>query len=121
MSATYVQRGDRIDHTPSSAVSAGDIVVQGSLVGIATEDLEANKKGSLAVEGVFDIDKENVAFSVGDDVYYDEEHGLAFAGQGVYLGKCVAAAAADDDTVKVKLVPQEAAVSGTATGTGTGA
>jgi predicted RecA/RadA family phage recombinase len=36
--ATYVQHGDSIDHTPGAAVAAGDVVVQGELVGMAKLD-----------------------------------------------------------------------------------
>jgi len=121
MSATYVQTGDTIDYTPAADVSAGDVVVQGTLVGVALRNIAANTLGALAVRGVFDFDKEEVAISAGEDVYYDTDSGLAFTSAvGTYLGKCVQDAAADDGTVRVLLVQQEAAVSGTATGTGTG-
>jgi len=123
MSATYRAKGDRIDYTPGSAVTAGDVVVQGTLVGIATKDIAANALGSLAVEGVFDISKEEVAFTVGEDVFFDTDTELAMnsdTGEGQYLGKCVEAAAATDSTVRVKLVLSPADSSGAATGTGTG-
>ena len=123
MSATYRARGDRIDYTPDAAVSAGDVVVQGSLVGIATELIEAGRKGSLAVAGVFDFDKEETAFTVGEDVYFDTDSELAMnddTGEGIYLGKCVEAAASTAATVRVKLVCSPADSSGAATGTGTG-
>jgi len=123
MSAKFRATGDRIDYTPDADVIAGDVVVQGTLVGIATEPIDSGRKGSLAVEGVFDFDKEEAAFTVGEDVFYDEDSGLAMnddTGEGQYLGKCVEAAAATDDTVRVKLVLSPADSSGAATGTGTG-
>lgn len=119
--ATFYQDGLSIDYTPASDVSEGDIVVQGSLVGVAKKDIDADDKGSLAVAGVFKIQKEEVAFSAGDDVYFDTDSELAFSGGGTYVGKCIEDAAASDATVKTLLVQQEADVSGTATGTGTGA
>jgi len=120
MSATYRATGDRIDHTPDAAVTAGDVVVQETLVGIATKDIAAEALGSLAVEGIFDVDKEEVAFAVGEDVYFDTDSELATKEEGAFMGKCVAAADADDDTVRVKLVILDAAASNTVTGTGTG-
>jgi hypothetical protein len=36
MAAQFVHDGNRVDYTPSSAVAAGDVVVQGELVGVAT-------------------------------------------------------------------------------------
>lgn len=123
MSAKLRSTGDRIDYTPGSAVTAGTVVVQGTLVGVATEQIEANRVGSLAIEGIVDIDKEEVAFSAGDDVFFDEDSELAMnsdTGEGQYLGKCVADAAATAETVRVKLVISPADSSGSATGTGTG-
>jgi len=115
--ATYKGLGDRIDYTPSSAVSAGDVVVMNNLVGVATEDIAANALGSLAVEGVFDFPLESgQAFTLGADVYWDATNQIATDAVAQYLGKCVKAAAADAATIRVKLVPQEAAVSGSATG-----
>ena len=55
--AEYVQNGDYLDYTPGSAVSAGDVVVQGDLIGIAKGDIAADTLGALAVTGVFDVPK----------------------------------------------------------------
>jgi predicted RecA/RadA family phage recombinase len=37
MQATYVQTGARVDYTPGSAVSAGDVVLIGTIPMIATQ------------------------------------------------------------------------------------
>lgn len=50
--STYVQKGDIIDYTPGSNVSAGDIVVFGELIGQVTVDALANTPVGLRVEGV---------------------------------------------------------------------
>ena len=122
MTAIYRAEGVRIDYTPDAAVTPGTIVVQGSLVGIVTEDIAADVQGSLAVEGVFDFLKEETAMTAGQDVFYDTDSGLAYTpgASGIYLGKCVAAAAATASYVRVKLVIANADESGTGTGTGTG-
>ena len=75
MSATFRAEGNRIDHTPVAAVTAGDVVVQNGWVCVATRDIAAGALGSLACEGILDFDKEEVAFAVGEDVYYDEDTG----------------------------------------------
>ena len=54
MQAIFRQPGNSIDYTPSTAVSAGDVVVQGTLVAIARADIAANALGALATAGVFD-------------------------------------------------------------------
>ena len=50
MGAKYIQEGKNVDYTPGSAVTAGDVVVQGDLVGVAKLDIAANRQGALAVE-----------------------------------------------------------------------
>lgn len=115
--AAYVALGNMIDYTPAVAVSAGDVVVQSTLVGVAYQDIAADALGSLLVEGVFDFLYENGAAAVvGSDVYWDAANNLACAAAAVYLGKCVKAAAVDATTIRVKLIQQEAVVSA---GTGT--
>src|SRR5690606_38653545 len=71
--ATYRAVGRQIDYTPGAAVSAGDVVVQGSLVGIAALDIEANRLGALHVEGIFDVVKVNGAINAGASVYWDAD------------------------------------------------
>ena len=64
--------GDTIDYTPSSAVTAGTVVVQEELVGVAVNDIAANTKGALAVSGVFDFPKTAAtAYTAGKKVYWD--------------------------------------------------
>ena len=50
--ARFIQTGDAVDYTPGADVSAGDVVVQGDLVGVAKLDIAAGKAGSLALTGV---------------------------------------------------------------------
>jgi predicted RecA/RadA family phage recombinase len=121
MSATYRSTGDRVDYTPGAAVSAGDVVVQGTLVAVATDDIAANRQGSLAVEGVFDLDKAaGTVFTAGQDVFYDATSDHARTAGGVYFGKAVEAPATGASTVRAKLIQQEAAEStDTTTNTGT--
>ena len=57
MDARYVQNGDSIDFRPDRDVAVGEVVVLGSLVGVAKLDIKAGELGSLALEGVFDMRK----------------------------------------------------------------
>jgi predicted RecA/RadA family phage recombinase len=108
--ATYVHDGKSIDYTPGSDVSAGDVVVQGDLVGIAKLDIAASALGALAVTGVFDLPKTTgvgEAITAGAKVYWDAGDGVAKtddeSGTNKYLGKAIAAAGDDDETVRVRL------------------
>lgn len=66
--------GDAIDYTPGSDTAAGTVVVTGSsLVGITTVDLPANKKGAVAVRGVFNVPKDNSNVAAGDALYWDDD------------------------------------------------
>ena len=110
MTAEFIHDGKSIDYTPSAAVSAGDVVVQGDLIGIAKIDIPANTLGALAVQGVFDVPKtagEGEAIASGAKVYWDVADGVAKTddetGANKYLGKTVVAAADDDTTTRVRM------------------
>ena len=110
MNAIFVSTGDMIDYTPATAVSAGDVVVQEDLVGIAKADIAAGTLGALAVAGVFDVPKatgSETSIAAGTKVYWDVVEQVAKAddesGTNKYLGKAVAAAGDDDATVRVRL------------------
>lgn len=110
MSAQFVQDGSSIDYTPAAAVTGGDVVVQGDLIGIAKLDIPANGLGALAIEGVFDFPK---ATGVGSGIaagavcYWDVADGQAKtdaeAGANKLLGKCIRTAGDADATVRIKL------------------
>ena len=75
--ATFIQEGHYIDHTPVSALASGDVVVQGDLVGVTVRPLAAGEVGSLAVDGVFDFNKNTgVAFTVGTILYWDDTNNV---------------------------------------------
>lgn len=108
--ATFVHEGKSIDYTPSAAVTAGDVIVQNELVGIAQIDIPADALGALAVTGVFDVAKATgvgTAIAAGAETYWDEAEQVAKtddeSGANKYLGKTIAAAGDDDATVRVRL------------------
>ena len=113
--ATYVQDDRVIDYTPTTAVAAGQVVVQGSLVGVAKEPIPANTLGALAVRGVFDFLKAMTAGSgiaAGTQVYWDATDGVVSVNTNngatppvsyPFLGKTVQACADADPTARVRL------------------
>lgn len=105
---TFVQEGDSVDYTPDSAVAAGDVIVQNTLVGIAKLAIAAAALGALAVSGVFDFPKaagSSSAIAAGKAVYWDETEEVATetSSGNTYLGKTIQAAADDDETVRVRM------------------
>jgi len=106
--AVYLAVGNTVDYTPSTAVTAGDVVVQGELVGVATQAIAANVKGALAVAGVFQFPKATTsgsALTAGAKVYWDAGSSVVTTtvGSNKYVGKVVTAAAASASTVEVRL------------------
>lgn len=108
------KEGDYIDHTPGSAVAAGDVVVQSGLLAIATVPIAASELGALATEGVFDVVKANGSISVGAVVYWDDDGnpqgGTAGTGcatttstDNTPIGRAIVAAGTTDEVVRVKL------------------
>jgi len=102
--------GTSIDYTPAADVAAGDVVVQGELVGVAKLDIKANTLGALAVSGVFDFAKSTSggsAIAAGAVVYWDDTNNVATTSTGgganKLIGKCVKAAADADATVRVRM------------------
>jgi predicted RecA/RadA family phage recombinase len=108
--ATFVHDGGSIDYTPTTAVAAGAVVLQGDLIGVARTPIAANTLGSLAVAGVFDFAKATGAGSgiaAGATCYWDVADGQAKTDSETaankLIGKCIKAAADADATVRIRL------------------
>ncbi len=104
--ATFVQEGCSIDYTPGSDVAAGDVVVQGDLIGVAKRPITANELGALAVDGVFDFAKNTgVAYTVGQILYWDDtaDKVTTTSAGNKQIGKVARAAASADTSVRVRV------------------
>ena len=107
---TYVSEGVSVDYTPGSAVSAGDVVVQGELVGVAALDIAADALGALCIEGLFLWPKDvgsGDAITAGQRLYWDATNEIVTGTAGSNKGRIFAieAAAAAIATVKAVLMP----------------
>lgn len=107
--ADFYQEGAAIDYTPVADITAGDVIVQGELVGVAKRDIAIGEKGALHVEGVFDFPKDGgvEAFAIGDLIYWDVADGFATSdadgGTNKLIGKVSEAALIGDTSVKARL------------------
>lgn len=102
--ASYVAKGDILDHMPAAAVAAGDVIVIGAIVGVAPRPIAANVMGALAVEGVFEIPcATGVTGAQGSAISYYAVSGVAHASTGVAAGKLAKARLVGDATVQVVL------------------
>lgn len=105
--AVYSQRGEAIDFANDTGadIAANDIVAFGGHVGVAGTDIPDGETGTLHMVGVFEMPKDSAAIDAGADVYLvSDAISATKGGTGVFAGYAVAAAAADDETVIVKLM-----------------
>jgi predicted RecA/RadA family phage recombinase len=102
--ASYVSQGDILDHTPSSAVAAGDVVVIGAIIGVAPRPIAANTLGALAVEGVFEMPVATGATGAqGSAINWYAVSGVAHASTGVAAGKLAKPRLVGDTSVHVNV------------------
>lgn len=97
-----------VDHTPGSAVAAGDVVVRGNVPMIAHLDLEANELGALSDGGgIYEMDC-NAAITDGAAVWWDDTNNRATttATSNTHLGQAVGASYASNTKVLVRHRPQ---------------
>ena len=113
MQARYIQRGESIDFLPDRDISAGEIVIQNGLVGVAKIPVKKGTPGSLALSGVFDVTKTvRCAFSVGAAVYWDAERKSAVTSGDLLLGLVAENSKLNDSYVRVILNCGEITVNG---------
>jgi len=126
--AIYIQEGREIDYTPGADVDAGDVVVQGNLVGIAKAAIDSGELGALSVSGIFDVDQNAEIITAGDAVYWDANgssvSGTALAGAATatatgntFMGFAQALTAAADSYVRIALRSAESVAGGVSTAT----
>lgn len=108
----FVQDGKTIDHTPGSAVVAGDVVVVGTHPLPALSDIASGALGALAAEGIFDFAQINggAGFSAGDTAYWDANGtSVADIAAGDTLSGCVTSVAGDGELLGMVAKDSDAA------------
>ena len=104
MMAVFVQRGESVDFTPSRDVDAGEVLVFGGLPGVVKTHVKAGALGALALTGVYDVEKDAVAVSAGDRLFWDGGRRLATtAAGGAFLGLAAANSPASSPRARVIL------------------
>ena len=102
MSAKFDIQGDVINHTPSGAISSGEVFAIGDLIVVALEDIAASALGTVRTSGVFELDlASGKTFSAGDAVYVSSSEATD---SGTYFGYAVADSDATNDIVKAMLI-----------------
>ena len=107
----FSHEGHYVDYTPVGAVTAGTVVVQGELLGLADNDIAAAAKGALRTDGVWTVPKATTsgsAFTAGQIVYWDATNEVATGTASTHqiLGMVETAAGDSAATVRVLRVIQ---------------
>ncbi len=119
MATNYKAQGLVLQYTcgASESVSSGEVVFVGGIPGIAIHDIGNNETGSVAIDGVWVLDKHNdpthgADFKVGSPVYWDADENAVVAFGNNLIGYAYEAADKDSTTVKVLLTgkPDDAPV-----------
>lgn len=105
---TFKDSGEVVPYTTVSAVSAGDVVVQGELVGVVTHDIAAGESGNLGVSGNWIFPKatdSGSALTAGANVYWNAASQVVTttASGNKLIGKVVTAVADTATTVIVRM------------------
>ena len=114
MAKNYVMEGKVIPFTAGATTTSGQVVVVGSIVGVAMGDVANGAVGQLAIEGVFDIPAATAEITVGAKVYWDADGNpvggttgagaaTATATDNTLMGYAIAGKASAGGTVRVKL------------------
>ena len=107
MKAKHIQKGKMIDYVNSTGekINFGDVIVVGSIVAVAAEDIAAGATGSVATEDVYEVEKDASTFAAGAVVYLDADAGKATStsASNTRMGIAIAAAASAAGSVRVKL------------------
>ena len=83
-----IRDGNKLDYTCVAAVAMDDVIVVGSIVGIASQDGAIGDVIALDVAGVYELKANTAAISQGAAVYWDEsaEEVTTTATDNVFLG-----------------------------------
>ena len=108
----YIQAAKTVTIPAPATVASGEVVIAGSLVGIAAGDAASGALVDVSLEGVFSLPKVSAdVVTVGLPLYYDAGTDLVTIdddeGGNPRLGTAVAAAGAGVGSVKVRLVQLE--------------
>lgn len=105
MAQNYIQPGDVIEITAGAAITSGDMVKTGVLVGVALGDAASGETVRVQLKGVFSLPKATGAISAGAAVYHvAADNNLSTTASGnTFVGHAVKAALSGDATVEVRL------------------
>ena len=102
----YVQPGNVVPVSLSVATKAGDLVVVGSLAGVAATSGDSGDEIEVSLSGVFELPKGSGPITQGAKLYWDSaaKVATATAGSNAFIGHAFRPALTADAVVDVRLV-----------------
>lgn len=70
--ATYVQRGDNIDYTPTKKIAYMEVVPLAARIGVALSEIPKGEMGSVTLVGAFRLPATTGEIEIGAEVYWDK-------------------------------------------------
>lgn len=104
MATNKIQDGKVIAVVATAAVTSGDLIAVGKLVGVALNTAAIGETYQLDTEGVYEVPKTSaLAFALGASVFAKGDGGVNATNTNPLAGHAVVAAANPSDTVKIRL------------------
>lgn len=103
---SFIQDGKTLDFTAGDDINAGDLVLNGNIVGVAINDVANGAVGQVATSGVHEVSKDAYEVAIGVPLYYNASSGklTTTASTNKLAGYAWEAAASGAATVKVHLI-----------------
>ena len=106
MAINYIQEGKALDYTPSGAdVASGDLVIIGTIAGIAKTNIADGKTGAVHICGVFSVPKATGTVAQGAKLYWSSANSnvTTTATRNTLVGVAASAAASGDASIPLLL------------------
>lgn len=72
MSTNYIQKGDVLNYTADKNVLSGELVIIGSIAGVAKTDIALGSTGAVHITGIYSLPKGNEGIPQGSKVYWNK-------------------------------------------------
>ena len=70
MSTNFIEQGEVLNYTATKNISSGDLVIIGTIAGVAKTDIAIGEIGAVHITGVYSLAKSGEAITQGAKVYW---------------------------------------------------
>lgn len=102
----FIQKGEVITIQATADTISGEVVLVGTIIGIAVKSVLTGGELPLAIEGVVELPKATGAITLGAKLYWDDtaKDVTTTVAANALAGYAISAQATGDPTVLVKLI-----------------